>query len=124
MKANDFINGVETRRGGTGETDSPRPAHTGRIHSGPVSEVEHDGINNTETTENTTKKEMNPQVKAVVNKDAPDAPPLRGDDSRFKVVNKKEKAFFEVIYSKMTEEYRYIPALPVLLCVCDRRATW
>ncbi|KAF9791563.1 hypothetical protein SFRURICE_003259 [Spodoptera frugiperda] len=106
VKANDFINGVETRRGGTGETDGPRPAHTGHIHSGAASEVEHDGNNNTETTENTTKKEMNPRVKEDVNKDAPHAPPLGGDDSRFKVVNKKEKAFFEVIYSKMTEEYR------------------
>lgn len=72
----------------------------------------------------TLRRRTDPQVKADVNKDAPDAPPLRRDDSRFKVVNKKEKAFFEVIYSKMTEEYRYIPALPVLLCVCDRRATW
>lgn len=57
MKANDFINGVETRRGGTGETDGPRPAHTGHIHSGPAIEVEHDGNNNTEITENNTKKD-------------------------------------------------------------------
>ncbi|CAH1638461.1 unnamed protein product [Spodoptera littoralis] len=100
VKANKFINGVETRRSKTRKTDRRRH---GLNDSDLMYVYMEKALKKELKAEKTRKKEINPEVK----KDVSDAVPRRREvDSRFKVVNKKEKAFFEVIYSNMTDEYR------------------
>uniref|UniRef100_A0A2A4JVL9 Uncharacterized protein n=1 Tax=Heliothis virescens TaxID=7102 RepID=A0A2A4JVL9_HELVI len=98
--ANDFINGVETRREGG---NSREVADGSRADSKEKKELK-----------KYSKKEVTPEMKKgtkkdlyikKVSKEGTTSAVTHAGNKRFKVVNKKQKAFFELIYTNMTEEY-------------------
>nr|XP_021189404.2 uncharacterized protein LOC110375574 [Helicoverpa armigera] len=118
VRANDFINGVETRR--KGESQQGEDSSKGDSHE---EEDSSKGHYKGEKLKKYSKKEVTPDMKKGAkkggkkdiikndeSKENETSAVTRAGDRRFKVVHKKQKEFFELIYTNMTEEYRKFSA--------------